>query len=76
MRRGLWPAHPASQHAWNRGGVWDAYFAVVLAATLLIVFSTSGPLTARLVEERSGRAVCNSLVRRSGGIVVRARNKL
>ena len=49
MRRGLWPAHPASQHAWNRGGVWDAYFAVVLAATLVIIFSTSEPLNARLV---------------------------
>ena len=40
---------PAGQHAWNRGGVWDAYFAVVLAATLVIVFSTSNPLTARTV---------------------------
>jgi len=49
VRRGLWPAHPASQHAWNRGGVWDAYFAVVLAATLVIIFSTSEPLNARLV---------------------------
>jgi signal transduction histidine kinase len=38
---------PAGQHAWNRGGVWDAYFAVVLAATLVIVFNTSNPLTAR-----------------------------
>jgi signal transduction histidine kinase len=38
---------PAAQHAWNRGGVWDAYFAVVLAATLVIVFSASGPLAAR-----------------------------
>ena len=42
-------ARAASQHAWNRGGVWDAYFAVVLAATLLIVFSTSNPLAARMV---------------------------
>ena len=49
MRRGLWAAHPAGPHAWNRGGVWDAYFAVVLAATLLIVFSTSNPAAARLV---------------------------
>jgi len=40
---------PDGQHAWNRGGVWDAYFAVVLAATLLIVFSTADPLAARLV---------------------------
>jgi signal transduction histidine kinase len=40
---------PAGQHAWNRGGVWDAYFAVVLAATLVIVFNTSNPLTARTV---------------------------
>ena len=35
------------QHAWNRGGVWDAYFAVVLAATLLIVLTAQGPLAAR-----------------------------
>jgi len=34
-------------HAWNRGGVWDAYFAVVLAATLLLVLSASDPLGAR-----------------------------
>src|SRR5579859_3261814 len=40
---------PGEAHAWNRGGVWDAYFAVVLAATLLIVFSSAGPLAARLV---------------------------
>jgi len=40
---------PDGQHAWNRGGVWDAYFAVVLAATLVIVFSTSESLNARLV---------------------------
>jgi signal transduction histidine kinase len=48
VRRGLWAAHPAGPHAWNRGGVWDAYFAVVLAATLLIVFSTSNPPAARV----------------------------
>jgi signal transduction histidine kinase len=36
-------------HAWNRGGVWDAYFAVVLAATLLIVLTSSDPLAARVV---------------------------
>jgi len=61
VKRGFWFARPgsaprppgrtaaraASQHAWNRGGVWDAYFAVVLAATLLIVLSTSNPLAAR-----------------------------
>jgi signal transduction histidine kinase len=40
---------PDGQHAWNRAGMWDAYFAVVLAATLLIVVSTSGPVTARTV---------------------------
>ena len=38
---------PGAPHAWNRGGVWDAYFAVVLAATLLIVLTTSDPVTAR-----------------------------
>jgi signal transduction histidine kinase len=43
------PVSLAGGHAWNRGGVWDAYFAVVLAATLLIVFSTSDPPAARLV---------------------------
>jgi hypothetical protein len=37
------------QHAWNRGGVWDAYFAVVLAATLLIVLTTTGSVAARAV---------------------------
>jgi signal transduction histidine kinase len=41
------------QHAWNRGGVWDAYFAVVLAATLLIVLTSQAPLAARVVA-----AVC------------------
>ena len=40
---------PDGQHAWNRGGVWDTYFAVVLAATLLIVLTTSDPVTARAV---------------------------
>ena len=40
---------PDGQHAWNRAGMWDAYFAVVLAATLLIVVSTSGPVAARTV---------------------------
>jgi len=45
---------PASQqHAWNRGGVWDAYFAVVLAATLLIVLTAGGSLTARTVAALS-----------------------
>ena len=34
-------AMPDGQHAWNRGGVWDAYFAVVLAATLVIILATS-----------------------------------
>src|SRR5690242_16866904 len=53
VRGGLWPAPPGSQHAWNRGGVWDAYFAVVLAATLVIVFSTSEPVNARLVAAAS-----------------------
>jgi signal transduction histidine kinase len=43
----------APQHAWNRGGVWDAYFAVVLGATLLIVLTSQVSLTARLVA-----AVC------------------
>jgi signal transduction histidine kinase len=37
------------QHAWNRGGVWDVYFAVVLAATLVIVFATNESATARVV---------------------------
>jgi signal transduction histidine kinase len=37
------------QHAWNRGGVWDTYFAVVLAATLLIVLTTPAPLAARII---------------------------
>jgi signal transduction histidine kinase len=37
--------------------VWDAYFAVVLAATLLIVFSTSDPLGARLVAAISLTAI-------------------
>jgi len=37
------------QHAWNRGGVWDVYFAVVLAATLLIVLTTQAPLGARII---------------------------
>ena len=36
------------QHAWNRGGVWDVYFAVVLAATLVIVFATNESATARV----------------------------
>jgi signal transduction histidine kinase len=36
------------QHAWNHGEVWDAYFAVVLAGTLLIVLTTSEPLSLRL----------------------------
>jgi signal transduction histidine kinase len=36
-------------HAWSRGGVWDAYFAVVLAATLLIVLTSQGPLAGRVV---------------------------
>lgn len=36
-----------AEHAWNRGGVWDAYFAVVLAATLLIVLTTSNPVISR-----------------------------
>jgi signal transduction histidine kinase len=40
---------PGELHAWNRAGMWDAYFAVVLAATLLIVVSTSDPVTARTV---------------------------
>ena len=37
------------EHAWNRGGVWDVYFAVVLAATLVIVFATNESATARVV---------------------------
>jgi signal transduction histidine kinase len=37
------------QHAWNRGGVWDTYFAVVLAATLLIVLTSNGSAAARAV---------------------------
>src|SRR5215469_9338330 len=41
------PIH--QQHAWNRGGVWDAYFAVVLAATLVIVVATDQSATARVV---------------------------
>jgi len=45
------PIH--QQHAWNRGGVWDAYFAVVLAATLLIVLTTGGSLAARAVAALS-----------------------
>jgi signal transduction histidine kinase len=40
---------PGDRHAWNRAGLWDAYFAVVLAATLLIVLTTSDPLGARVV---------------------------
>jgi signal transduction histidine kinase len=36
-------------HAWNRGGLWDAYFAVVLAATLLIVLTGQEPLAARVI---------------------------
>ena len=32
-------AVPEAQHAWHRAGMWDAYFAVVLAATLLIVLT-------------------------------------
>jgi signal transduction histidine kinase len=40
---------PAGQHAWNRGGLWDAYFAVVLAASVLIVLAMSGPVSARAV---------------------------
>jgi signal transduction histidine kinase len=39
----------STPHAWNRGGVWDAYFAVVLAATLLLVLTSSDPLTAHAV---------------------------
>ena len=41
------------QHAWNRGGVWDAYFAVVLAATLLIVLTGGGSLASRAVAALS-----------------------
>jgi len=41
------------QHAWNRGGVWDAYFAVVLAATLLIVLTGGGSLATRAVAALS-----------------------
>jgi hypothetical protein len=40
------------QHAWNRGGVWDAYFAVVLAATLLIVLTAQGSLATRAARQR------------------------
>jgi len=40
---------PGDQHAWNRAGMWDAYYAVVLAATLLIVLATSDPVAARVV---------------------------
>ena len=40
---------PGDQHAWNRAGIWDAYYAVVLAATLLIVLSTSDPAASRAV---------------------------
>ncbi len=41
------------QHAWNRGGVWDAYFAVVLAATLLIVLTSQGSIAARTIAAGS-----------------------
>ena len=41
------PIH--QQHAWNRGGVWDAYFAVVLAATLVIVLATQATAAAHVV---------------------------
>lgn len=40
---------PGEGNAWNRPGMWDAYFAVVLAATLLIVLTTSNPVAARAV---------------------------
>ena len=40
-------------HAWNRGGVWDTYFAVVLAAALLLVLTSSDPLTERAVAAAS-----------------------
>src|SRR6266700_1740591 len=42
-------AVPEAQHAWNRAGMWDAYFAVVLAATLLIVLTAADPVAARAV---------------------------
>ena len=41
---------PGDRHAWHRGErMWDAYYAVVLAATLVIILSTSDPLGARVV---------------------------
>ena len=30
---------PGDQHVWHRPWLWDAYYAVVLAATLLIVLT-------------------------------------
>ena len=39
---------PGDRHAWHRAGLWDAYFAVVLAATLLIVVTTPDPPGARV----------------------------
>jgi signal transduction histidine kinase len=47
------PLRTTDQHAWNRGGVWDVYFAVVLAATLLIVVTSTGSVTARAVAAGS-----------------------
>ena len=40
---------PGDRHAWNRAGLWDAYYAVVLAATLVIVLSSSDPVAERMV---------------------------
>ena len=40
---------PGERHAWHRAGLWDAYFGVVLAATLLIVLTTPDPPGARVV---------------------------
>jgi signal transduction histidine kinase len=37
-----------AEHAWNRGGLWDIYYAVVLAATLLIVLTSGSPLAGRI----------------------------
>jgi signal transduction histidine kinase len=36
------------EHAWSRGGLWDIYFAVVLASTLLTVLTSAGPLAAKV----------------------------
>ena len=38
---------PGDQHVWHRPWLWDAYYAVVLAATLLIVLTTSDPVATR-----------------------------